>query len=996
MSGNIVFTTADYEDSDDEDFDDVEEYEDNMETFSSTPSTIATPAGTSATPAYCTVVQPNVTPQSDTASGFTGQGFLSQTFQTLSNVVQHGAQMLQPQQLPTGLDDDVILTNEPNTPQTRQSGQEFVPLHRPPIVLETTNYLSEEQLNLWHDFFNVTPINSEDFFVEYSAYYSARRTLWNRGWVTITGFPGDGKRALAEHLLIKFVKKPERLVPRPELRHRNEWERIALDEEDREQYTVVTVNSYEEWRRKVNPNKKQCVLMDKIFGPATYTVSKVEEWINHLDEILETAVQNRPNTLVIITFQKHQLEKIHPRVTLSPLFQTQHVIDLTLDKYKPGNYDRMKILEGCCGGKHGLSYREQDEIEKANNNSYAYHSRLYAGVKSFHMEGQQYFKNPEKSVETVLQKVYSFDKIIYYTLACVGLLDGNIELDKERFEDYTEFQQNIFRQLRMALSVPDDVSLEKMRYACTLLSGVFLEPVQLHHWKFCHERMFFFVTDSVFRKIPQKILEICSLDFLNERIRTSSYFTITMESNLSVWNKDYSALSQRLVYEILRGNVRLIASHPSLCDVRFGEAFVKFMGEMGSLQPVLQQRGEYNRSFFFWVCYYGQDQTIKHLIKHDDFKDIKQQEWFKEELYISLFAACYGNGMNYGRIVKMLIEEGASMTATDPLPDEDFLVLYGQEIFDLVRKLKAPLLHVAAVYGSHDTMQSLIENGANVNEKTEDGFTVYHRAARNPDDGALRALLKSKPDINSIKSATGSLPIHEAIRCGGESATRQLHWSGSDIKDNYKMDDGRSMLAAATGVGIEGIVRTITNAMTKPKPEGCQDNWPALHTACAFGNLELVKTLLERDIPVNAKGLGGWTALHFAVLFNQQRIISMLLDKNADVNCQAEDKKTPLHIAAENGYWHLVDFLLDKKATPENTTKEGDFAITSAALNGHIEIVKNLIEEGIELEFPKERKEDPYERERMYRVMMMHARERERERERMKMRNRKDFKDTKK
>lgn len=830
--------------------------------------------------------------------------------------------------------------------------------------------------------------------MESSAYYTARRRLWNAGWVTITGFPGDGKRSLADHLCVKFAKKPEKLVPIPELRDRNLWEKVALNEEGREQYTVVTVNSYQEWQRKVDTSKKQCVLIDKIFGPATYTSSKIEEWINHLDEIHKTAIQNRPNTLVIITFQKHQLEKMHPRVTLCPLFLSKHVIDLSHDNYRASKYDKMKVLEACCGGEHGLSFNEQDEIGKSKDNSFAYHSRLYAGVKSFHMEGQLYFKNPEKSIETVLEKVHSFDKIVYYCLACVGLLDGKIELDRESFEEYTEFQQNIFRQLKIALQVPDDVNLEKMRYACFLLSGVFLEPVQLYQWKFCHERMFFFVTDSVFRKIPQKVMEICSLDFLNERIRTSSYFTITMESNLSVWNRDYGSLSQRLVFEILRGNVRLIASHQSLCDVRFGEAFVRFMAEMGSLQPVVLQRGDYNRSFFFWLCYYGQDQTIKHLIKHEYFKDIKEQEWFKEELNVSLFAACHGNGMNYGRIVKMLLDDGASISATDPLPDEDFLLLYGQEIFDLARKFKAPLVHIAAVYGSHDTLQALVEKGADVKQTTEDGFTVYHLAARNPDDGALRGLLKSKPDINTLKSVTGSLPIHEAIRCGGDSATRQLHWSGSEIKDNYKMNDGRSMLAAATGVGVEGIVRTITNAMPKSRLEGCRDNWPPLHTACALGNFNLVKSLLEKDASINEKGLGGWTALHFAVLFNRSGTVEQLLKNGADVNCQAADKKTPLHIAAENGYWHIVDLLLDKQAKPENTTKEGNFAITLAALNRDEEIVHMLMQEGIELEFPKEREEDPYERERMM-MMIMRARERDRERM-MALRSMKDkAKDTK-
>lgn len=46
---------------------------------------------------------------------------------------------------------------------------------------------------VWYDFFNVILINSEELFMKYSVYYLVRRFLWNRGWVIIIGFFGDGK-----------------------------------------------------------------------------------------------------------------------------------------------------------------------------------------------------------------------------------------------------------------------------------------------------------------------------------------------------------------------------------------------------------------------------------------------------------------------------------------------------------------------------------------------------------------------------------------------------------------------------------------------------------------------------------------------------------------------------------------------------------------------------------------------------------------------------------
>jgi hypothetical protein len=94
--------------------------------------------------------------------------------------------------------------------------------------------------------------------------------------------------------------------------------------------------------------------------------------------------------------------------------------------------------------------------------------------------GKQYFANPSKAFENVIQKVFNFDKIIFYTMAVAVLFDGKLDLDKEVFEQYTDRQQKIFRELIDPLQCPKDVDLGKMRYAATLLNGVFFTPRQLH------------------------------------------------------------------------------------------------------------------------------------------------------------------------------------------------------------------------------------------------------------------------------------------------------------------------------------------------------------------------------------------------------------------------------------------------------------------------------------------------------------------------------------
>jgi hypothetical protein len=63
--------------------------------------------------------------------------------------------------------------------------------------------------------------------------------------------------------------------------------------------------------------------------------------------------------------------------------------------------------------------------------------------------------------------------------------------------------------------------------------------------------------------------------------------------------KEYSELAQRFTFEILSGNVRITASHSTLNNDKCAKELFEFMSEMGSLFPVVQQKGPYNRSLFY-------------------------------------------------------------------------------------------------------------------------------------------------------------------------------------------------------------------------------------------------------------------------------------------------------------------------------------------------------------------------------------------------------------
>jgi hypothetical protein len=137
----------------------VEEYDDDMETFSSTPPPPTTsPAGTETTPEDSATTQPTATPadQQPSTSATGGEDTISPDVQTASMNEQQDVQMVE-MQTPNVADDDVIFVSGPTPPQPRQTVfnpppqrpavPEYVPLHRPPAVLESTIYLTQEQVN---------------------------------------------------------------------------------------------------------------------------------------------------------------------------------------------------------------------------------------------------------------------------------------------------------------------------------------------------------------------------------------------------------------------------------------------------------------------------------------------------------------------------------------------------------------------------------------------------------------------------------------------------------------------------------------------------------------------------------------------------------------------------------------------------------------------------------------------------------------------------------
>lgn len=220
-------------------------------------------------------------------------------------------------------------------------------------------------------------------------------------------------------------------------------------------------------------------------------------------------------------------------------------------------------------------------------------------------------------------------------------------------------------------------------------------------------------------------------------------------------------------------------------------------------------------------------------------------------------------------------------------------------------------LHLAAYDGKIDEVKRLLEDGADVNQAQDTGWTGLMWAARGNQPEALQ-MLKDKGGDLYAQNKFGSTPLHAAAHWGSEACTKLL----LDWMDADKID--------------------MTNAF----------GWTALHWAGKGGHPEAAKLLLKAGSDVNARNMKGNTPLHEACHNGKLGIMQTLLDGGSDIHAKTNDGETPLHIAAYLGFVDACDILLKAGADSDPLDAEEATPLYRAARGGEVEVVEMLLKAG--------------------------------------------------
>ncbi|MFC1552508.1 ankyrin repeat domain-containing protein [Candidatus Latescibacterota bacterium] len=181
-------------------------------------------------------------------------------------------------------------------------------------------------------------------------------------------------------------------------------------------------------------------------------------------------------------------------------------------------------------------------------------------------------------------------------------------------------------------------------------------------------------------------------------------------------------------------------------------------------------------------------------------------------------------------------------------------------------------LHKSAINGRTETVQLLLDIGADIEAKNNWGRSPLHEPYGNTE--TVRLLLDRGADIEATDNSSET-PLHRAANFNKTARVQLLLDRGADIeaKDYH--------------------------------------GWTPLHSAAGIiGNTETVQLLLDRGADIEAKDDVNGTPLHRAAVAGKIETVQLLLDRGANVNAADNFNKTPLDIAEEGDHTETAVILI--------------------------------------------------------------------------------------
>lgn len=241
------------------------------------------------------------------------------------------------------------------------------------------------------------------------------------------------------------------------------------------------------------------------------------------------------------------------------------------------------------------------------------------------------------------------------------------------------------------------------------------------------------------------------------------------------------------------------------------------------------------------------------------------------------FAGAWTLKKSQVKLIRRLLDNGADIHATD---DQGYTPLH-----DAAADLRGNAF--AAFKRGYETTPEqatepvavMLDAGADVNARTELGFTPLHMAALYAPTAVADLLIEHGADMHATASE-GETPLHFAAMAGNSELVRKLLRAGGDV--NAREADGMTPLCrAAYYTDCPDTLNLLVDSGAELCPRVGENGATPLHYAAMGGHDGNLRTLLKMGLDVNLRTKTGDTPLLRALTFGHVDCVHTLLAAGA-------------------------------------------------------------------------------------------------------------------
>ena len=244
-----------------------------------------------------------------------------------------------------------------------------------------------------------------------------------------------------------------------------------------------------------------------------------------------------------------------------------------------------------------------------------------------------------------------------------------------------------------------------------------------------------------------------------------------------------------------------------------------------------------------------------------------------------------------GEAVKLLLQHNACTEMPNIIGQSPLMICDESDILPLLIDANGPSsytvsLYIAAERGDRELVQQILNKGVNVDSKWIKGRTALSAVAINGDIELAEMLLDKGASTLPIGNTWPETPVahavtnhHYNLACIFLHKTEEMYSRTNDVEKKHIHTELVYLLHNCARVGAINVARLILDSRY-----GIDANYEVLnmvlpiHTACRYGQMEIVQLLLQHSVDPNAGTQIYYnTPLHYACFYGNVNIAKWLL-----------------------------------------------------------------------------------------------------------------------